>query len=986
MTVDEFKNKYGPFDYVAHEGRPHDGLIPHSGRYEYGSGKDPYQRAVDFKDMVEQARKNGDFKNTTELARYLGMTTTQYRAWNSISKDEIRKHNAVLAQKYLDKGWSKQAIADKFGWSGESYVRSLVASAEKGSANKTKEISDILKEQVDQKKYLDIGSGVENQLGVSATRLKTAAQMLEPYGYRVERISYKQVANPKQKTNMVVLVKADPKLTDTQVKHDIYQHQDQITSPNGFYLEDDGKTIRGIDKNLASLDPKRVKVRYTEDGGSQKDGTIELRPGVEDLSLGNAHYAQVRIKVGDKHYLKGMAIYGDPKEFPKGVDAIFNTNKHEGVEMCGPDNDHSVLKLLKDDPDNPFGATIKSQAELTKAQIHYTGKDGKEHLSPINIVNEEGNWKEWKRTIASQMLSKQPVTTAKKQLGIALDRDRLALDEIEAIKNPVVKQKLLEDYAGEADTKAVDLRGAAFPRQVSQVIIPLTSIKPTEVYAPNFNDGEEVVLVRYPHGGKFEMPKLTVNNRNREGKRAITPNALDAIGINYKTAEQLSGADFDGDTVLVIPTKGQNIKVEKAREELINFNPSEAYPAYEGMKRVGKEDHFDKQKQMGVVSNLITDMTIKGAKTEEIVPVVKYSMLIIDAEKHNLNWKQAQKDFNLAGLKEKYQTHIDPITGKQAGGASTLISMAKGAAYVDSTSKTRYKDDPETGKRTYAKRNVAIDKSVVERYYMKNGKKTPQYKQIYRQEDGSFVESVKKSDGTYEYVPYKSKNPSKIKIIQDNVPKMAAVDDARRLSSGTKMEEVYASFANQEKAYANEARKAALAIKADKRDPAAAKAYAPQVASLQAKLDLAKENAPRERQANLIAGAVVKSAKAADPDKYEGPDGKDAEKKLRTQTLKMARSRTGADKTLIVPTAKEWEAIENNAVSATMLRDIMANSDMDVIRDFAMPKDNKKLNTNIRNRVKALAANGYTNSDIARSLGISEGTVGDYLYSDGKEN
>ena len=50
-----------------------------------------------------------------------------------------------------------------------------------------------------------------------------------------------------------------------------------------------------------------------------------IRPGVPDVSLGNAKYAQVRIQVGNDHYLKGMAIYKD--DLPKGIDILFNTNK-----------------------------------------------------------------------------------------------------------------------------------------------------------------------------------------------------------------------------------------------------------------------------------------------------------------------------------------------------------------------------------------------------------------------------------------------------------------------------------------------------------------------------------------------------------------------------------------------------------------------------------------------------------------------------------
>lgn len=67
------------------------------------------------------------------------------------------------------------------------------------------------------------------------------------------------------------------------------------------------------------------------------------------------------------------------------------------------------------------------------------------------------------------------------------------------------------------------------------------------MYAPNYKDGETVALIRYPHGGTFEIPILTVNNKQAEGKRVLGNTPADAIGINSKVAGRLSGADFDGD-------------------------------------------------------------------------------------------------------------------------------------------------------------------------------------------------------------------------------------------------------------------------------------------------------------------------------------------------------------------------------------------------------------------------------------------------------
>ena len=133
---------------------------------------------------------------------------------------------------------------------------------------------------------------------------------------------------------------------------------------------DDGETF---DKFVypKSMDSSRLKIRYAEDGGIQKDGVIEIRRGVDDLSLGDSHYAQVRILVDGNRYLKGMAVYSD--DLPDGVDVMFNTNKKKGT----PTSD--VLKKVKDDPDNPFGSLIKAGG-----QSYYIDADGKRQLSLIN--------------------------------------------------------------------------------------------------------------------------------------------------------------------------------------------------------------------------------------------------------------------------------------------------------------------------------------------------------------------------------------------------------------------------------------------------------------------------------------------------------------------------------------------------------------------------------------------------------------------------
>lgn len=973
----------GPEDYVQHFGTPHDGMIPHSGRYEYGSGDNSYQRSLDFKGMVNQMRQSGLYKTDTDIAKDLGMTTSEFRSRISNSNDAIKQHQiAQIIKLREERQMSDSAIAEKLGISGESQVRSLMKQHEKNRENKTDEIVDILKDQVDKKKYLDIGSGTENVLGITDSRLKVAAAKLSEQGYKVVTFKLSQATNPKQKTNYKVLVKDD---VDNK---ELFENRDQIEPITGVYLEDNGKTIRNILPPV-SVDPKRVMVRYAEDSdprgvkGVERDGVIELRRGVEDISLHNANYAQVRIAVDGTHYLKGMAVYGRDDEFPKGVDIIFNTNKHRGMPMIDADKDHSVLKPMKKNPDgsidltNPFGATIKNEDELVRAQQHYIGADGKEHRSALNIVNEEGDWQKWKKTIASQMLSKQPVATAKKQLKTSEDLYRLRLKEIMSCTNPVVKKKLLEDFASDADEAAVDLKAARFPRQQSHVIIPINSLKPTEIYAPNYKDGEEVVLVRYPHGGKFEMPKLIVNNRNKEGRETITPNSRDAVGINHKVAEQLSGADFDGDTVLVIPTKGQNIKVEKARKDLIEFEPKESYKST--TSREINLRGFQKQTEMGKVSNLITDMTIKGADMDEIERAVKHSMVVIDAEKHNLDWRQSEKDFGIRELRKKYQ---DKGNGKY-GGASTLISKASGEKRINEVKEiTRLSPsviDPKTGKLIRQETGRAYDSGVTKTV---NGKKINASPNLFIRDGKPYTYGGKDTDGETIWNSYTPVG----KIVRNltKTTNMAATDDAMTLvsTSNTLMERVYGNYANAMKGMGNEARKAWLTTVTPPRDPKARVKYSAEVSSLTNKLNLSKMASLNERKAQLIASKNIEMMKKADPDRYDiySEDGKDNLKKLRNQCIKSARNRTGVSKDKeIYITDKEFEAIQHNAISPTQLKDILDHADMKRVAELAMPKDSKSLTNAKISRIKALANSGYTNAEIAEVIGVSSSTVTKYL-------
>lgn len=876
----------------------HYGTPRKSGRYPWGSGANPNQRNKELLDYVDDLRRKG--LTEKQIAEGMGMSTTELRARKAIAKNEQRKADAAMALKLKDKGLSNVAIGERMGIN-ESSVRALLNPAMQERQDILVNTSKALKDRVDETGgFVDIGSGVERHLGISQTKLNTAVAMLKEEGYEVVNVQVDQLGTGKKTT---VKVLAPPGTT----YRDVVTNTEKINTI-GVYSEDGGRTLLGISETPRSVSSKRIEVRYAEQGGTDKDGVIELRRGVDDISLGNARYAQVRIAVDGTHYLKGMAMYSD--DLPPGVDIRFNTNK------SNTGNKLDAMKGLKDDEDRPFGSTVR--------QKHYVDKDGKQQLSALNIVNEEGAWHNWSRNLSSQMLSKQSPSLAKEQLGLSYDIRKGEFDEIMGLTNPVVKKKLLEKFADGADAAAVHLKAAGLPRTRNHVILPIPDLPEGEIYAPNYRNGERVVLIRHPHGGKFEIPELVVNNRHPASKKALG-GAIDAVGINPRVAERLSGADFDGDTVLVIPNNKRSVKNEPALQGLKNFDPQ----SYKLPKDAPKMSARTKQRQMGDVSNLITDMTIKGASNSEIARAVRHSMVVIDAEKHHLDYKRSAQDNGIADLKRKYQN------GARSG-ASTLISQASSDVRVPDRKLRR------------ATEGGPVDKNTGKLVYVPTG-------EGYTNAKGQFVPRMVKSK------------------------KMAEVDDARKLSSGTPMEEVYASHANKMKALANSARKAAIETPPVAWSPSAKKAYAPEVASLNAKLNVALKNAPLERRAQLLANTTVKAKTQANPDM-----GSDEVKKIKGQALQAARDRVGAGKTRIDITPSEWAAIQAGAISNNQLNKILDNADLDRVKQLATPRPDRAISSPMMARAKSMLNMGYDQAEIADALGVPASTLNDALLTERK--
>ena len=950
-------------DELLHYGTPHAGYIPHSGRYEYGSGDNPYQRDNSFLRAYKEAHASG--MTDKEFADARGMSTTELRARIATEDAEQKAWYIAAARRLKAKGWSNGAIAEELlgKKSQESTVRNWLKATDKRKHTKVTNIAAQLEKEVKEKGCIDVGKGVELELGISKENLNAALLQLKDKGYIVDKIATEYVTNPNSGNKLTVRYLA---LKGTK-KSDLYDDLTLVKSIQS-YSPDGGKTF-WVPESPSSLDSKRIYVNYD----SPKDGTIELRRGVDDISLGGSLYSQVRIAVDGTHYIKGMAHYSD--DIPDGYDVVINSNKKPGTPLLASDPElKQVLKPLKKDPENPFGATIKAngqryyedkKGEYVKEGEAYrkaTAEDkGKQRysLSPVNLLREEADWDKYSKTLSAQFLAKQDLPLIKKQLNQTLTETKEEYTAIMRLNNSAVRKKLLEDFAENCDSAAADLKSTALPRQATKVLLPLTSIKENEVYAPSYNNGEHVVLVRYPYAGTFERPELIVNNNNKEGKSILGKSAVDAIGLHPNTAAIMSGADFDGDTAMVIPVNDRiRVKTTPPLEGLKGFSTDEytfdkQVPVTKVNKKTGETEttyryysngksytimsEAYKQQQMGVVSNLITDMTIQGAPEADLVRAVRHSMVVIDAVKHKLDYKASEEDNNIKALKDKYQGHEDGTHG-----ASTLISRAKAEMRVPEQVRGYWTTDPETGE--------------------------AKLKKTYTPDPETGEWPVAQTGRTY------TDRNGKVHVAQTKGKSMDLVKDARELSTGTDKEEAYAKYANSMKDLANRARKEAMAIKTEPVSKSAQEMYASEVKSLNGKLERALLNAPKERQAELIAGQIARAKIEADPDL-----DKDHIKRIRQQEITRARAKIGANRkdVMVDIEPKEWEAIQAHAISSTKLRQILDNSDMDKVRKLATPRDSDRaINQATIRRIEALLNSGrYTIAEIAENTGVSVSTV-----------
>lgn len=772
----------------------HYGILRRSGRYPWGTsgwgdgGSDTvYERANSFANWDRDLKKQG--WSDVDIAKAAGMSTTELRDVRSYSTAELKQQRYSEAVKLRDKGMSYGAIAKQMGLKNESTVRSILSAAIAKTAEFFSYWRDAFKKRIEETDgYLDVGDGMEATLGMSKDRLRTIVSSMRDEGYEYHVIRIPQLGNPGNYTTAKVLAK--PGVTVGE----ILKNKDKIVNLQE-YSTDGGYTHHKIKPPL-NFSSKRLQVVYAEDGGTDADGVMYIRRGVKDLSLDGAAYAQVRVQVDGSHYLKGMAVYSD--DLPKGVDIQFHTNK------SSTGNKLDALKAIKDDNRNdvtPFGTTIARQVQDEKGNV----------TSVMNLVNWEGRWNDWNSsTISSQVLSKQRDSLAKAQLQKLRDDQRKELDEILALTNPVLRETMLQSFSETADKYAETLEARALSGQRTQVILPIKSMSNKEIYAPNFQNGEDVVLIRFPHGGIFEIPELKVNNRNPEAKKLLGTSPKDAVGISPEIAQRLSGADFDGDTVLVIPNPGKKVFTTKdpeshpALKRLQSFDAKVQY-AIQDPERKKVQETFRTQLEMGKISNLITDMTLLGAPIEDIVPAVRHSQTVIDAEKHGLDASLSKQDNGISRLTAKYRN------GDATAGASTIVSRASSEKDVPKFRAARIDEAP----------GGPINPETGEKQFVPTG----EMKRIKDPSTGEWVISDKP----------KTAKASKMFLVKDAYDLVGDPNSPK--------ERIYADHANAMKALANEARKAMVAIKPTPINKEAYPRYSEERASLDALIkEGAKEN------------------------------------------------------------------------------------------------------------------------------------------------
>ena len=236
-------------NHVVEEMLMHYGMPRRSGRYPYGSGEDPYQHGRDFLGRVDELRKKNftytdpqtgkTYSGDTAIAKSMGLSTTQFRTEIGLAKDERRMLDVARAKSLQKDGKGATEIGREMGIP-ESTVRSLLNEKSEARMHQAQKTADFLKARMKEVEadggMIDIGVGVERELGISKEKLQQAVYILEREGYNVYSGRIPQVTNPGQYTTQKVLCPPGSKHSD------IYNF-DKIHSLNEYTSRDDGETF-----------------------------------------------------------------------------------------------------------------------------------------------------------------------------------------------------------------------------------------------------------------------------------------------------------------------------------------------------------------------------------------------------------------------------------------------------------------------------------------------------------------------------------------------------------------------------------------------------------------------------------------------------------------------------------------------------------------------------------------------------------------------
>ena len=255
-------------------------------------------------------------------------------------------------------------------------------------------------------------------------------------------------------------------------------------------------------------------------------------------------------------------------------------------------------------------------------------------------------------------------------------------------------------------------------------------------------------------------------------------------------------------------------------------------------------------------------------------------------------------------------------------------------------------------------------------YDMNNAKDRDRYEPVMKKDSktGEVYFTNKKGDITYR---------TKARTIDST--KMAETTDAMSLVSPIRhpMELLYADYANHMKSMANNARIEKIKTGKLQYNPNAAKIYAKEVADLNVKLDNAMKNSVKERTATRLATAAINKKKELNPD-LRGEDLRKVSQREMVKQRQIVGAIPRKDRAINI-TDREWEAIQAGAISDKKLTDILNNSDPDVLRERAMPKSSKLLNSAQISRIKAMRNSNFTITQIAEKMNVSPATISKYL-------